>query len=96
MACEVLGAHARPEPAVARIDPRACALDHDRIHDARDAQGHGPLDRGTGSDRNVRFMGGGESRQLDVEHVQSRRKRREAQLPVLVRGRRPGAANQSR
>ena len=41
-------------------------------------------------------MIGRQSLELDVEHVQTRRQRREAQLPFLVRGQCRRAANQRR
>ena len=41
-------------------------------------------------------MIGRESLELDVEHVRTRRQRREAQLPFLVRGQCRRAANQRR
>ena len=93
---EVLGAEASPESGVSRFDARARSLDHDRFRDARQLQDRRSLDGGAGPDADVLFVIGRESLHLDVEHVQSRRQSREAQLPFLVRGQRRRAANQRR
>ena len=54
------------------------------------------LDGGACPDADVLFVIGRKPLELDVEHVRSRRQRREAQLPLLVRGQRRRAANQRR
>ena len=85
-----------PNPGVARFDARARSLDDDRFRDACQLQDSRSLDGGAGADADVLFVIGRESRQLDVEHVRSRRQSREAQLSFLVRGPSRRAANQRR
>ena len=88
---EVLGTEASPESGVSCFDARARSLDRDRFREACQRQDSRSLDGGACADGDVLFVIGGESLELDVEHVRTGRQSREAQLPFLVRGQRsPG------
>ena len=79
---EVLGAEASPESGVSSVDARARSVDHDRVREACQRQDRRSLDGGACPNADVGFAIGGESLQLDVEHVRARGQRREAQLAL--------------